>query len=163
MRICLLAGARALTDYEEKEQNTKAISALLSVKEKDTAKAVDRLKQENYDLTGQILKLKKSLIHQKAAAIPDRSKNAAFFEQDMDAATARELVNLLTKRCTGIAGVFIGTDATGYRYILGSASEDVRPLCRQLNEAFHGKGGGKPEMVQGTLHGTEEELRSLLL
>lgn len=163
VRICLLAGARALTDYEEKEQNTKAISALLSVKEKDTAKAVDRLKQENYDLTGQILKLKKSLIHQKAAAIPDRSKNAAFFEQDMDAATARELVNLLTKRCTGIAGVFIGTDATGYRYILGSASEDVRPLCRQLNEAFHGKGGGKPEMVQGTLHGTEEELRSRLL
>ena len=163
VRICLLAGARALTDYEEKEQNTKAISALLSVKEKDTARAVDRLKQENYDLIGQILKLKKSLIHQKAAAIPDRSKNAAFFEQDMDAVTARELVNLLTKRCTGIAGVFIGTDATGYRYILGSAAEDVRPLCQQLNEAFHGKGGGKPEMVQGTLHGTEEELRSLLL
>ena len=81
----------------------------------------------------------------------------------MDSVTARELVNLLTKRCTGIASVFIGTDATGYRYILGSASEDVRPLCKQLNEAFHGKGGGKPEMVQGTLHGTEEELRSLLL
>lgn len=163
VRISLLAGARALTDYEEKEQNTKAISALLSVKEKDTAKAVEHLKQENYSLTGQILQLKKALIHQKAASVPDHSKNAIFFEQDLDVVTARELVNLLTKRCPGIAGVFVGTDETGYRYILGSTTKDVRPLCRQLNEAYHGKGGGKPEMVQGTLYGSEAELRSHLL
>lgn len=162
MRICLLAGARALADYEEKEQNAKAISALLSVKEKDTAKAAEHLKQENYSLIGQILQLKKALIQQKAGAVPEGSKNIVFFEQDLDAATAREFVNLLTIRCTGTAGVFIGNDETGYRYILGSSAEDVRPLCRRLNDAFQGKGGGKPEMVQGSLHGTRKALEAAL-
>lgn len=162
VRICLLAGARALADYEEKEQNAKAISALLSVKEKDTAKAAEHLKQENYSLIGQILQLKKALIQQKAGAVPEGSKNIVFFEQDLDAATAREFVNLLTIRCTGTAGVFIGNDETGYRYILGSSAEDVRPLCRRLNDAFQGKGGGKPEMVQGSLHGTRKALEAAL-
>lgn len=163
VRICLSAGLRALSDYREKEQNIKAISVLLSAREKDASKAVEHLKQENYNLIGQILQLKKALIQQKASAVPDRSKNIIFFEQDLDSDTAREFVNLLTRRCTGIAAVFTGDDKTGYRYILGSADKDVRPLCRQLNEAFRGKGGGKPEMVQGTLHGTEAEIRSHLL
>lgn len=163
VRICLSAGLRALSDYREKEQNIKAISVLLSAREKDASKAVEHLKQENYNLIGQILQLKKALIEQKASAVPERSENIIFFEQDLDSDTAREFVNLLTRRCTGIAAVFTGNDKTGYRYILGSADKDVRPLCRQLNEAFRGKGGGKPEMVQGTLHGTETEIRSRLL
>ena len=97
---------------------------------------------------------------QKAATVPDRSKNVIFFEQDLDPNTAREFVNLLTKRCSGTACVFVGSDETGYRYILGSAHADVRPLCQSLNQTFHGKGGGKPEMVQGSLHGTQKEIRS---
>lgn len=162
VRICLSAGLRALADYQEKERSTKAISVLLSAKEEDTAKAVERLKQENFSLVGKILLLEKALIEQKAALVPEGTKDIAFFEKDLDSNTAREFVNLLTKRCTGTACVFTGTDADGYRYILGSALEDVRPLCKRLNEAFQGKGGGRPEMVQGSLHGTKEAIKRLL-
>ena len=162
VRVHMAAGSRALTDYQEKEQNVKAVSVLLSAKEGEAAKAVERLKQENFNLIGQILKLQKELIRQKAESVSEHSKNIVFFEQDLDANTAREFVNLLTRRCTGIASVFIGNDKEGYRYILGSAKEDVRPLCRKLNEAFQGKGGGKPEMAQGSLSGSEEAIRSLL-
>lgn len=160
VRVHLSAGARALTDYRKKETQVKAISVLLSAKEEDTSKAVERLKEENYSLIGKILQLQKALIMQKAATVPDRSKNVIFFEQDLDSNTAREFVNLLTKRCSGTACVFVGSDETGYRYILGSAHADVRPLCQSLNQTFHGKGGGKPEMVQGSLHGTQKEIRS---
>ena len=162
VRIHLSAGMRALADYEEKEHNIKAISVLLSAKEEDTSKAVERLKQENFNLVGRILQLQKILIEQKAAAVPEGTKDIIFFEKDLDNNTAREFVNLLTKRCTGIACVFTGSDTTGYRYILGSSQEDVRPLCKKLNEAFHGKGGGKPEMVQGSLTGTQEAIQKLL-
>lgn len=162
VRVHMGAGSRALADYREKVQNVKAISVLLSAKEGETARAVERLKQENFNLIGQILKLQKDLIRQKAESVPECSKNIVFFEQDLDAATAREFVNLLTIRCTGTAGVFIGNDETGYRYILGSSAEDVRPLCRRLNDAFQGKGGGKPEMVQGSLYGTRKALEAAL-
>ena len=34
--------------------------------------------------------------------------------------------------------------------------------AKQLNAQFHGKGGGKPQMVQGSLNGCAEEIRSEL-
>lgn len=162
VRIHLLAGKRALSDYGEKERSIKAISVLLSAKEEDAPKAVERLKQENFNLVGQIIQLQKTLIEQKAALVPEGTKDIAFFEKDLDNNTAREFVNLLTRRCTGIACVFTGNDTTGYRYILGSSREDVRPLCKKLNETFQGKGGGKPEMVQGSLNGAAKAIQELL-
>lgn len=48
------------------------------------------------------------------------------------------------------------------RYALGSKSRDMRPLGKELNAAFSGKGGGKPELVQGNLAGEEEALRGFL-
>lgn len=162
VRIHLQAGSRALADYTQKEQSVKSISVLLSSKEEDTPMAVERLKQENYALTGRILQLQKALIHQKASTVPETTGNIVFFEPDLDPDTAREFVNLLTRRCTGAACVFLGNDTDGYRYILGSIHEDVRPLCRELNNAFQGKGGGRPEMVQGSLMGNREAIESRL-
>lgn len=158
VRVNLLAGDRALRDYREKEASVKAISVLLSAKESVVADAVERLKQENFRLTGQLMALNRALIRDKAAAVPEGSASPVFFEESLDADTGREFVNLLTARCTGIACVFMGNDESGYRYIFGSKTEDTRPLCKELNGQFGGKGGGKPEMVQGSLSGTQEDL-----
>ena len=43
--------------------------------------------------------------------------------------------------------------------MIGSRNLDVRPLAKGLNEAFSGRGGGKPEMVQGSLKGKESDVR----
>ena len=75
----------------------------------------------------------------------------------------RELVNLLLEKGAKMAVVFSGDDKEGYRYVLGSREMDVRAAGRLLNEAFQGRGGGKPEMVQGTVKGKQEEIRTFLL
>ena len=36
----------------------------------------------------------------------------------------------------------------------------MRELAKELNTRFAGKGGGKPEMVQGSLSGAEAEIRA---
>lgn len=162
VRVTMLAGDRALSDYREKETNIKEISVSLSVKEGLASEAVERIKQENYQLNGRLMQFQLSMVRQKAAAVPEDTENIAFFEEHLDANTMREFVNLLTARCTGIACVFVGNDKDGYRYVLGSSRSDVRPLCQKLNETFHGKGGGKPEMVQGSLTGTEKAIRLFL-
>lgn len=84
------------------------------------------------------------------------------FEDAMDEIAARNFVNEAMKRCEGICGVFLGTEETGFRYILGSTSLDVRKTASQLNTRFQGKGGGKPQMVQGTLTGKEIEILNSL-
>lgn len=162
VRVSLLAGDRALCDYREKENSVKAISVLLSAKEAVVADAVERLKQENFRLTGQLMALNKTLIQNKAASVAEGTANPVFFEKNLDADTSREFVNLLTARCSGIACVFTGNDETGYRYIFGSKLKDTRPLCKALNGQFGGKGGGKPEMVQGSLSGTKEEIMAAI-
>ena len=46
--------------------------------------------------------------------------------------------------------------------MIGSKAVDTRVLAKKLNEKFHGRGGGKPEMVQGSLCGNEMEIREEL-
>ena len=162
VRITLLAGDRALFDYREKEAGVKAVSVLLSAKENRIADAVERLKQEAFDLKGQLMRLNLSRVQEKAAAVPEGTADPVFFEADLDMDTCREFVNLLTARCTGTASVFAGNDTEGWRYIFGSRTEDTRPLCRYLNAEFSGKGGGKPEMVQGSLTGPQKEITAAM-
>ena len=71
-------------------------------------------------------------------------------------------MNLLLERGAKICAIFAGNDEEGYRYVIGSHSEDVREISKKLNEAFQGRGGGKPQMVQGSLKGTAKNISEIL-
>ena len=162
-RITMLAGFRALRDYSIKDENTKTVSALLCVKEYETAEAVSHLKEEMASLKGKNASLQQKLLGYRAAEIPLGEGVTAVFDPELSGNEPRELMNLLLERGAACCAVFAGTDQSGYRYVIGSRKEDVRPYSKLLNEAFNGRGGGKPEMVQGSLAGTEEAIRAKLL
>ena len=67
-------------------------------------------------------------------------------------------MNLVLERNVGICAVFAGNDTDGYRYVIGSKTLDTREAAKLLNEKFQGRGGGKPEMVQGSVIGNGEEI-----
>ena len=120
------------------------------------------MKAEQLSLKGKLAELQQKLLSYHAEEIDVSGGVTAVFDQELSGNGPRELMNLLLKRGARVCAVFAGTDEEGYRYVIGSHMEDVRPLCRQLNEAFGGRGGGKPEMVQGSLAGTEDEIRRQL-
>ncbi len=161
-RIYMLCGYRALADHREKEENAKAISSLLCVKEGEIAEAAEHLKAEQLSLKGKIAELGGKLLAYRAQETDVSGQVTAVFDSGLSGNEPRELMNLLLKRGAHMCAVFAGTDEGGYRYVIGSHDEDVRPLCKKLNEGFGGRGGGKPEMVQGSLKGSEEEIRRLL-
>lgn len=161
-RITMLCGRRALRDYDAKDENVKEISALLCAKELETAEAVRHLKEEQESLKGKYHSLKQKLLQYRAQEIPvDEGGKIAVFACDLTGNEPRELMNLLLDKGAKICGVFAGTDDEGYRYVIGSRSEDVRPIGKVMNEAFEGRGGGKPVMVQGTLCGKKEEMEKV--
>ena len=45
----------------------------------------------------------------------------------------------------------LGSDKTGYRYVMGSKTVDLHAQAKQINTALQGKGGGQPTMIQGSL------------
>lgn len=161
-RITMLCGRRALRDYEKKEESTKAISALLCAKEYEIAEAVEHLKEEQVSLKSQCASLWQKLLFYQANEVVIEDGITAVFEPSLSGNLPREMMNLLLDRGARICAVFAGTDETGYRYVIGSWEEDVRPLSKMLNAAFEGRGGGKPEMVQGSMKGTEKAIREML-
>ena len=60
-------------------------------------------------------------------------------------------MNAVLEKKRKLCAVFSGNDAAGYRYVIGSRDVDVRNMAKELNAAFEGRGGGRPEMVQGTV------------
>ena len=161
-RIFMLCGFRALMDHREKEESAKAISALLCAKEGEIKEAVAHLKEEQTALKGKLAQAQQKLLAVKAQEIQITENVTAVFDKELSGNEPRELMNLLLGRGARVCAVFAGSDEGTYRYVIGSRKEDVRPLCKRLNEAFGGRGGGKPEMVQGSLTGTEEEIYRLL-
>lgn len=161
-RITMLAGIRALADHVVKEDSAKKISALLCAKEDEIAEAVEHLKEEQLALKNEVTALKQRLLKYQAQEVDVTSEIVKVFDANLSGNEPRELMNILLERGAKVCAVFAGSDEDGYRYVIGSRSEDVRPLSKKVNEAFAGRGGGKPEMVQGSIKGAEAEIEALL-
>nr|WP_296093948.1 alanine--tRNA ligase-related protein [uncultured Dorea sp.] len=157
-RITMLCGRRAMRDYEKKDSMTKEISALLCAKEYEVAEAVVRLKDEQNRMKSQLAEMQQKLLEYRVAEIAVDQKIVTVFDSTLSGNLPREMMNKLLDKGAEICAVFAGTDEEGYRYVIGSRSEDVRLLSKMLNTTFQGRGGGKPEMVQGSVKGTRTEI-----
>jgi alanyl-tRNA synthetase len=157
-RISLMIGSKALADYDQKALSVDAISVLLSVKPEEVFTGTEHLLAENNALKQEIVALHDQIFEAKASLVENGTKNICLFEEDLMPNDLRKFCLLLCERCNGTAVVFSGNDQTGYKYAIGSKSDDVRPLGKEFNQIFHGRGGGSKELVQGSVTGTKDEL-----
>lgn len=161
-RINMLSGRRALKDYVIKQDNAKAIGSMLCAKENEISVTVEKLKDEQISMKGKIMELEQQLLTFKAQAIDVTEEKVCVFDGSLSGNAPREMMNILLDRGAKVCAIFAGTDDTGYRYVIGSKNEDVRPICKLLNGQFSGRGGGKPEMVQGSLKGNKADIEAAL-
>lgn len=159
-RITMLCGFRALRDYDSKLTAAREIGAHLCEKEDQIAGAVRRQKEELEKQKYENGRLMHQLLVFRAKEIPVEGSMTAVFTDDIRGDVPRELMNLLLERGAFICGVFAAAGDGGWRYVIGSRQADVRPLGKALNSRFEGRGGGKPGMVQGTLTGSEADIRA---
>lgn len=165
-RVTMVCGFRALADYRTKENNVLEISRLLSAKPYETADAVHRLQKELQQQKDRLFRIQSHYLEEKLAAFTsqqeEKPKYILLFEEDLDKNAARRFVDAGKEKCSNICGIFLGNDRQGYQYILGSQTMNLRDFTKDFHENFPGKGGGKPEMVQGTVTGTREELAAFI-
>lgn len=159
VRITMLCGVRALEDAQKKSDSTREISAMLCVKEDEISEGVSRLKEECAQWKTAYTQLRKELLTYRAKELFDQPGEKIVFARDLSGEEPRFLMNQILKSGCPFCAVFSGQESEGFKYVIGSASMDLRAICKGLNEAFEGRGGGKSEMVQGSVKGTEEELR----
>lgn len=159
VRVSMLCGFRAIADYEKKSESTKSISVMLSAKEDEIVDEVAKLKEELAIQKGKLAEMQKSLLQYKVKELSENEPLIVLFESDLSGDSPRELVNLLLVKGTEVGAVFAETGDNQYRYVIGSKMADVRPFAKMLNEKFEGRGGGKPEMVQGSVNGNADAIR----
>ena len=54
--------------------------------------------------------------------------------------------------------VFSGSEGDGYGFCLAAKEGDLRPLCKDMTAALHGRGGGKPAFQQGRVQAKKVEI-----
>lgn len=161
-RMTIVCGMRALKDYQQKQESVGKVSAALSAKPDKIAEAVAHLQEQQAKLREQLNHIQAMYLESKLEKIQPEEKVVCIFEESLDSIAMRNFVNGAMERCDGVCGAFIGSDECGYHYILGSKTVDVREVSKKLNEKFAGKGGGKPQMVQGSLKGSAGDVLALL-
>lgn len=150
MRLTMACGLNALEEANKTEKNVLSISAALSAPKHETAAAVEKLKNELAETKALCSALRKQLLSLRIKDMPENEGNVLLFEEGLDANSLRELVNAGLEKCGDILAAFSGDDAGGYTYVIGSRTTNLREYAKQLNEAVEGRGGGKPNMLQGT-------------
>ncbi len=162
VRISMLCGLDAYENYVITHDNNAAISVQLSAKREETAQAVERIMAEQEKLKARISELSRSLARFKAEAIEQTEGNICIFDSVLDEPALREIVNTAVDKCGGVAAVFSGNDEAGYRYIIGSRSVNLRNAAREINAGIGGRGGGSPEMIQGSCTASAEKIQNFL-
>ena len=156
VRVHMLAGTDALEDYRARYYASLSVSNMLSAPQSDIAYAVERSLDQLEAQRQSAYALRRELIRVKSEAVPQSDGAVCIFENALDTDSIREIVNAAMERC-GLAAAFYGEDGA-YRYIIGSRQHDLRAASKAINSALNGRGGGKPNMIQGSSAATREEI-----
>ena len=158
-RVSVICGMDALEDYRLRQESVTDISRALSAKRDEVTRAVQRLQIEQQGMKERCDALSLSLIRYIAEAEAETAGNIILFDAVLGEIAQRELVNLLMEKAGGLAAVFCGSEEKGWRYIIGSRSLDLRALTKSVNAAIDGRGGGTPQMIQGSAHAAADKIR----
>nr|WP_027870663.1 alanyl-tRNA editing protein [[Eubacterium] cellulosolvens] len=172
VRLELLCGAKALSYLQSVEDQNSQIARELSVKPEESALAVVRLRND-------LLEEK-----QKAAANMNRyfrARAAGFlsedegglridFEDEMSVTDIRRFCDWILKQgYASVACVLAPRNpddvAEGWNYTIGTkdaSTLDLRAKAKELNEVLDGRGGGSPEMIQGSFAADKDRIAEVL-
>ena len=149
VRITLHAGARALEDYDAVNKSIRAAGALLAAKPCEVPAGVEHL-LEKLDLQkATITDLRLKLNAVKCEKIEPGTPYYLEVITGADAKEAQKLCDMICEKA--LVGAVFGDFTDEVKYCIASRETDVRPIGEALNSVLDGRGGGRAEMVQGSL------------
>ena len=149
-RIELVCGGRALDYLSGALEQNRQVSRLLSAKLFETGAAVERLLAENEGHKARCARLEEDRFAQLARQYAGAG-DVLLFEAGLSPDSLRRLCDAVLRACGGRCACFSGSDGAGWQYAVGGPQGDLRPLAREMNQALGGRGGGKPDFIQGIL------------
>ena len=157
VRIEMMCGGRTLTYANQLKEQNKKISNLLSAKWNETARAAEKLNEEYQQMKFRMVGMELEKIAQMAEARAGLG-DQLIFDHQLSADSVRKLAADVMETCCGLCAVFSGYDKQGYRYVIGEKNGDLREMVKAMNQELHGRGGGKPFFVQGSVQALRSDI-----
>jgi alanyl-tRNA synthetase len=164
-RLELLCGRRALELCEERMGQLREVSNFLSVADEEVPEAVRRLSGERDELKRQLKQSVRQRIDREVRAFEPEGGLLVRFEPSLDVEELRYLCERALERddvatCAALSNV--EGDADRIAYVIAADETDLRPVCKELNRRLGGRGGGKPQMVQGSWATSREDAEAAI-
>ena len=157
VRIELVCGGRALRYVNAMVAQNRHISNLLSTKAAETGRGVERLLEENHQLKARLTAMEDTRFRALAEQYTGAG-DVLLFEEGLTPDGLRRLCDAVLNVCGGRCACFSGDDAGGYAYAVGQRGGDLRAFSKDMNPALGGRGGRKPDFVQGRVSAGREQI-----
>ena len=158
VRIELLCGKRALDYFSAVYEQARTVGQQLSVKPREIVPAVERLAQELAAVKARSAELESGYFAALAGEYAGQG-DVLLLQPPMPPDSVRRLADAVSKTCGGLAAVFAGGEGQ-YHYALVHPGEDITPLVKSMNQALHGRGGGRNGFAPGSAQTHLEEINA---
>lgn len=157
VRMEMLFGGRAMKDYDRKHLLNTEFSCRLSAKPYETGEALQRVLDEMNAMKFRMQAMNERYYAMRATSIPVGEPVIFFNEPGMSVVEIRKFCDyLISTGKVKTAMIISPKDKESVNYVMGSADLNMRDVGKLLNEELHGRGGGRPEMVQGSFQAEAE-------
>ena len=157
-RIWMVAGKRALLDYRRKYESVKKISAMLCTPQPDVAETLSVYIADSEKTKTSLKEARLNIAEQSARFLEEVEANLVILLPDFTIPELIAFSNIANKRVGGITVALSGSEGD-YKYVISSSSVDLRAMANDINLALGGRGGGRPEMIQGSFSASLAEIK----
>ena len=163
VRVEMASGNRALELLRKEHEEVQHISQALSAKVLEIDQAVDKLLVSNEQLYLQKKNMTDILLEQKINTYEEGTSFVLDFEEGIERTSLVNFADKLLKEKNIGTVAICNQERQGYSYIILSQSLNLRDYVKEVNTSLNGKGGGKPEIIQGSFQANKEEIKNVLL
>ncbi|MDO4478386.1 MAG: alanine--tRNA ligase-related protein [Lachnospiraceae bacterium] len=161
IRVWILAGKRAFDYMNARTEEMVSIARMMSTSTTEVAGKITAMQEDIRSLKAAAQKAEARVLALTFAALPEDEAVTVLFMAEADSKAVRNAVTDRVAEKGGVTAVFIGSDETGYHYVLGASEGRTGALNKALKDQCGARGGGK-EIAEGNVSATAEQLRAVV-
>ncbi|MCR5824494.1 MAG: alanyl-tRNA editing protein [Lachnospiraceae bacterium] len=161
VRLHILCGERAMDYFRESLLLIDSLTEVMTTGRENLKDNILAMKTEIQSLSTKLANAKQELLLNELSSIPETQRDVTVFKEKTDSFIMRTVLNRLMEKHEGICSFFSGSEEEGWTYFIGSKTADCREVQKKL-AAINARGGGKPEMVSGSVKASGEAILEAL-
>lgn len=155
-RIFLCCGERAYHLFQKEHRMVRALAQECTTSYENLPDRFHQMQQEILQCKLRASGQMEELLSYRIQELPKRGDSLVLFlkEGEEEGSLLRKAANQLMQKGAVLCAVFSRKAEGGFSFVIGSPQNRANECLQKMKEAFAVRGGGSPEMVQGSVQDT---------